>query len=358
MKKNSLVKAAGWGLLFCFIGQTRNAGAEVVSVYARKDILRRAKVWRKVDVASRDTLNGPQGEGAYAFNEKVPCKYEEKDPMHPLGGHSSKFPCWDASGERLKVKYNHSEVFGEVAATRLFWALGFYAERMYSVQIVCENCPKDPWTDDGTQKRATRTFSMATVQKRLKGTPIEYKEGLSWGFDELKYISEKSGGSSKAEVDALKLLSVLVNHVDNTANQQLLLCPEGDANCAHPIAYVTDLGGTFGGQNGTTNFRNWSRKKSVWKDPKKCVADFKGTSADYRDPKISEGGRKFLSGLLEQLTDKQLYDLFKSARFDVGAKEEYPIVTEGGKARSVTIDDWVREFKRRRKEIAAVRCPK
>ncbi|MFH2202682.1 MAG: hypothetical protein ABIJ96_06185 [Elusimicrobiota bacterium] len=318
--------------------------------------MRRAKVWHEVDVASMDLLNGPQGEGSYKFEEKVPCKYEEKDPRNPLGGHSPKFPCWDKEGNRLKVKYNNTEVYGEVAATRLFWALGFYSERMYAVQIVCENCPEDPWKDDGTQKRAVRTFKSATVQKRLPGEEISENQGEGWSYDDLDLIDDRRGGSVRAEVDALKLLSVFVNHADNTLNQQRILCPPGDEKCLKPIAYVTDLGGTFGGKSGATDYSNWAKKMSLWKDKGQCVASFKGTSGSYRDPKISEAGRKHLADLLGALSTQQIKDLFRGARFDAASRHER-IPGADGKVRGVTIDDWVRVFTAKRAEILSARCP-
>jgi len=224
-------------LIACILMLPLLSEARIVSSYVKKDIMRRSKVWHEVDVASMDMLNGPQGEGSYKFNQKVPCKYEEKDPRNPLGGHSPKFPCWDKAGNRLKVKYNNTEVYGEVAATRLFWALGFYAERMYAVQIVCENCPKDPWKDKGDQKRATRTFKQATVQKRLQGEEISVNKWEGWSYDELELIDDRRGGSTRAEVDALKLLSVFVNHVDNTLNQQRILHkPERKVRRVHDLS--------------------------------------------------------------------------------------------------------------------------
>lgn len=340
-------------------GLASYAAAGSVSAYALQKAVRRGSVWHPVEVETMDLLNGPGGEQSYKFREKVECKYEEKDPKNPLGGHSPKFPCWK-DGVRLKIKYKpeaNPEVYGEVASTRLFWALGFYAEKMYSVDIVCENCPTDPWTDDGSQPRATRTFSPATIQTKLKGEPMWFSaDYLGWSYSDLDSISEKEGGASKAQVDAFKLLSVFVNHVDNTSNQQKVLCPPGDDKCAAPLVYVTDLGGTFGGQNGGTSYRKWSKKK-IWKDAKACVADFKGNSEGYADPKISEAGRKLLADLLSRLSDKQIADLFAGARFDHHGKFEPPLPSAKGKPRAVEVADWAAAFKAKRKEIVDARCP-
>ncbi|MBI5202255.1 MAG: hypothetical protein HY925_11760 [Elusimicrobia bacterium] len=332
------------------------ASARLVSEMQRLDGLKRAKVWQAVEVEKMDLLNGPEG---YKAGEEIPCKYEEKDPLKPLGGHSRKFPCWDKSNNRLKVKYgadkNH-EVFGEVAGSRFFWALGFYSDPIWSVKIKCENCPEDPFvSQDGP--RATRVFEPATVQKRLKGEDLQESADQGWTFDELDKLDPAKGGSSKAEVDALRLLAVFVNHGDNTTNQQRLICPDGDAKCKSPIAYATDLGGVFGGTNNETSFHHWTKKTSLWKDKSKCIADFKPTWQASANPKISEGGRKFLADLMGRLSEQQIRDLFKGARFDTLGQYENPIRTADGRSRRVTVDDWTKALLKRREELISTRCP-
>ncbi len=332
------------------------AAAKMISREQKDALVRRARVWSPVEVESMDLRRGPEGSGARAPLEKISCTYEEKDPLKPIGGHSPKFPCHDAAGERLKVKYGVSnpEVYAEVAATRLFWALGFPAERMYSVKILCANCPPDPFTGDGP--RAERLFEPATVQKRQKGEPMWVTKDEGWTFDELDGIDEKRGGSPRAEVDALKILAAFVNHADNTPNQQTLLCLDGDAACAKPVMYVNDLGGTFGGREAYVSFKGWSRRKNLWKDPEACVLDFTGKSAGYKDPKVSEAGRALLAGLLSRLSDAQIRDLFVAARFDLLSKSERPLVRADGKPSPVTVDDWVAEFKRKRAQIVSAKC--
>ncbi|MEK9145097.1 MAG: hypothetical protein AAB339_05765 [Elusimicrobiota bacterium] len=340
-------------------GSASAVSARDVSLDERMLILRRARLWQETDPASMDLLNGPQGEGAYRFKDEVRCVFEERDPAFPIGGHTKKFPCVDAAKTRLKVKYDPSqntEIFGEVAATRLFWALGFYAERMYSVRLACGNCPKDPFVSDAPP-RAERVFEPVTLQKRLEGTEILSGEMEGWTFDELDLVEEARGGASKAQVDALKLLAVFVNHGDNTHNQQRILCPAGDPRCPRPILYVTDLGGTFGGKGYFTSLRNWTRKARIWKDPSACVADFEGMSPGYRDPRISEAGRAFLAGLLGRLSEKQVRDLFTGARFDALNDIELPLPDKNGKTRKATIEDWVRVFMDKRSQILKAKCP-
>jgi hypothetical protein len=335
------------------------AGARLVSEEEMADVIHRARVWHPVEVSKMDLFSGDQGPGSYKVGEKVVCRYEERDPLKPIGGHSKKFPCHDASDYRLKVKYdpaNTPKVFSEVAGTRLYWALGFYAERMYSVKIVCQNCPVDPWVSSATP-RAVRVFDPASVQKRLIGEEISETADEGWTFDQLDLVDEAQGGSSRAEVDALKLLSVFAHHGDNTANQQRLLCLKEDPQCLHPLMYVTDLGGTFGGKDNFSSYKTWAQITDIWKDRKNCIANFQGTDPGYHDPKISEAGRKFLADLIGALSDKQIRDLFLGARFDLFGQYNAPLLEKGGRSRQVTVDDWVRLFKKKRQQILSVRCP-
>src|SRR6266853_297629 len=117
----------------------------VLSPEARLVAMRRAQVWKATPVPAMDLKAGPQGPGAFAPNETVTCDYFEKK----MGGRSPKFACKLAKDDELKVKYGkeNGEVYGEVAATRLLWALGFGADRMYPVKVNCRGCSADPISD-------------------------------------------------------------------------------------------------------------------------------------------------------------------------------------------------------------------
>ena len=111
---------------------------------------------------------------------------------------------------------------------------------------------------------------------------------------------------------------------------------------------INDLGKTFG-QATLTNADKQERRqlrgvveaRRCGKTTKGCVAQLsKSFTGSLEHPKISESGRKFLAGLLAQLTDQQLRDLVRGRRVSPSA------------IRSVTVDDWVRVFKQKRDEIA------
>jgi hypothetical protein len=68
---------------------------------------------------------------------------------------------------------------------------------------------------------------------------------------------------------------------------------------------------------------------------------------------VGEAGRRFLATQLAKLSDRQIRDLFTASNV---VKRGEEIDGAGGKKRKVTVDDWVRVFKRKRSEIASARC--
>jgi hypothetical protein len=335
-----------------------------LSPEARLVAIRRAQVWKPTNIPAMDLKAGPKGPGAFAPNETVACDYIEKE----MGGRSPKFTCIleseDGSknkGDEVKIKYGkeNGEVYGEVAATRLLWALGFGADRMYPVRVVCRNCPVDPHANSKPTAGQV-TFDPAALEREAEGQILEDKEDSGWAFPDLDLVEETVGGAPPAHRDALKLLAVFIQHTDNKPEQQRLLCAPGERvgkdgePCLHTFMMIHDLGLTFGHANvynrasvGSVNFEQWSSGK-VWSDRKACVGALSRSQTGTLDhPRIKEAGRKFLADLLVQLTDAQLHDLFEVARF--------PERMGGG--RQATIDEWIGAFKEKRNEIVNTTCP-
>ncbi len=322
---------------------------------ARLAAIRRAQVWAATDVASMDMRTGPTGRGSFAPDEAVDCTYVDR----VMSGNSPKFTCAISPDDEVKVKFGreNGEVYAEVAATRLFWALGFPVDRMYPVRVSCAGCPSQQGTP---QENARVLFDPASIERKLKGWAIEARPDSGWAWSELDQVDEAAGGAPHAERDALKLLAVFVQHTDNKPEQQRLLCVDDKsdeelARCEHPVMMVNDLGQTFGRANlfnrdriGSVNLDGWVRSP-VWSDPKLCIGDLPPSQTGSLDnPQISEAGRKFLSDLLMQLSDAQLRALFDVARF--AERKE-------GKRRIATVDEWVDAFKKKRGEIASRTCP-
>jgi len=319
----------------------------------RQEAIRRAAVWSPTDIPSLDLEAGPDPAGGFAFDEWVTCQYKVKKRF---SGRSPKFVCETSPGHEVRVKYGaaNAEVFGEVLATRLFWALGFAVDRSYPVRVRCRGCPKDPrHSPEITTEMAE--FDPAAIERKLAGRAMETKASSGWKWSELEAIGPEAAPGARAERDALKLLAAFVQHTDSKPPNQRLLCPKADevgrTGCRAPVLMVNDLGLTFGhagllNKNAdSVSLVTWARLP-VWKDSARCVAQLdRSFTGSLRHPKISEAGRAFLAGLLVQLTDAQLHDLFETARVDRRSSDP----RKSGPFASV--DAWVTAFKLKRAQI-------
>jgi hypothetical protein len=316
----------------------------------------RAQVWQATDIPSMNIKVGPTGPGAFPFRAEVDCNYLDKE----LSGRSPKFACMKAGDDELKVKFGgtNGEVYGEVAASRLLWALGFGADRMYSVKVICHGCPAE--FGGIVRDNGDRVFDPATIERKMPGGLLSDK----WSWKELDAVDEEKGGAPLAHRDALKLMAVFLQHSDTKPEQQRLIClgvtevPPGGA-CDRPFVLVQDVGVTFGratrfNENtaSSMNLVGWS-STPVWKSATgPCVGNLsKSFTGTLGEPAISEAGRAFLAGLLQRLTDGQIRDLFEISRVSLRLREP-------GNAKSgfPTVDEWVTAFKQKRAEIVNRRC--
>lgn len=338
-----------------------SADHHYVTSAQRLQALKRAQVWRRTNVPAMDIRRGPQGDGAFEPGATVTCDYVED----AFAGATPKFACAITKEDHVKVRYGrgNAEVFAGVAATRLLWALGFGADALYPVHVVCQGCPKAiAMTEPGAPPAGPTRFEFAAIERKMPGRELEAPStGPGWAWPELDLVDERAGGAPVSHRDALKLLAVLLQHTDNKAEQQKLLClddnvPKRDlGKCMTTFLMVHDVGLTFGRatllnrqQVSGANLAEWSGTP-IWKDPQHCVGNLPpSNSGTMANPLISEAGRQFLSDLLGQLTDRQLEDLFTTAR--LAERAAVPGLSGGGVA------DWVKAFKKKRDEIAAAHC--
>ena len=326
----------------------------------RAQALASARVWQPPGrpVGEADLRANPPG-GAFSADEDLTCRFTKE----VVGGTTPKFYCELADGELVKIKYGagNPELPAEVAATRLLTALGFWSDQVFVVRSVkCQGCPRFPFKAlrcaqstgfeslcyAGASSDATKTFPFAVVERRLEGRIIESIEDQGWAWYELTSVDAARGGSSRAEIDALRLMAVFLAHWDNKAPNQRLVCPPDadrpDGGCDRPLAIMQDLGATFGPLK--VDLHNW-RSGRIWTDPKTCTVSMEHMpwgGATFPEGQISEEGRQLLLGLLTQLTDAQLRDLFEGSRATVESQFN---------AESASIAAWVQAFKSRVEQI-------
>ena len=334
-----------------------------VSAEERLDALTRAQVWRAPSVPvgkARLTASASQP-------ESISCRFQITD----LGGTAQKFDCTLENGELIRVKYGRSqEIPSEVAASRLLHALGFGADEVMLVkQVRCYGCPAEPFvtmkavdlTDsDALYKKFVnydhyKDFDWAAVERKHQGRAIGTDEVKGWAFFELDDVDAARGGAPRAHVDALRLLSVFLAHWDNKSENQRLVClsdndwPEG-GNCRAPLAMLQDVGAAFGPKK--VDLDGWT-KAPIWANRAQCetsMATLPYEGATFTAVRITEAGRRHLAGLLGQLSDQQIHDLFAGARFDHA---------EGFlKTGASEISEWVAAFKNKVRAISdGPACP-
>ena len=350
----------------------------------REHYLEKGQVWRKMDIPSLNLLMGPQDSVAVPPGQVIRCHYVEWEK--PAVGASPKFNCKLDSGKVIRFKYGQEnrEIFAEVLTTRLFWALGFYSDDKYAVRVHCIGCPENnPFKPEKSERRVDRDFPYAMMEPKYAGFTIENSPDEGWAWKELEKVKSDKGGASPDQIGALALLAVFVQHGDQKPPQQRIQCSKGDVvyngkgkkakgECMRPVLMVQDLGSTFGRADQSTSdqakmrFELWSQHP-VWDlqeeaayykrtGHKVCIGDLTASATARTEgldhPVISEGARKFLSDEMMQLSDAQIHDLFAAARSDETGEK---IKVDGGE-RTVTIDDWVQAFKKKRQEIVERNC--
>ena len=322
------------------------------------EALARAQVWQPTTVESMDLRQGPHDPGAFTPMATVNCRHVEK----ASSGATPKFTC-TVGDDELKVKYGreNGEIYAEVAASRLLWALGFGADRVYPVRVVCTGCP-DSIKPDAYLPGGRAVFEYATIDREVEGFPVPGFEETGWAWPDLDRVNPAAGGAPKEHRDALTLLAVLLQHTDSKREQQRFICLDPPAGgqvdrrtCTRPFLMIADLGKTFGKANtlnrdapGSVNLKNW-RDERVWRDGRECVGNMpKSLTGTLENPVISEAGRRFLAGLLTRLSENQIRDMFQAARFPdrVGHDGEEP----------GSVQDWVDAFKGKIAEVVNRDC--
>ena len=393
-----------------------------VSKQERLNQLEHAQIYIDRETSTLDLRTGPVEGLTFDPAAAVTCEYHL--PGVRLGGATPKFLC-RVGGTVYKVKYLPSaqyrttskngrsadrEIYGEMAATRLFWALGFGADRVFLTNVVCVGCPASPHDGPNEQEQRTRAYSrsvrpigLALIEQRFEGATIAAGGDEGWTWTELREHAGRAQVSTgplaasaiagrppsvREQAEALQLLQVFVQHGDCKPEQQRLVClpgaavpetagaarssrkgssrdgdEEGDPAtymCQSSFALVDDLGATFGGAGAFTgsgakmSLSKWANKPVF--DPagnrdsggvcRGVLAPSMSCSGGIENPVITEAGRQFLLNRLEQLTDAQLHDLFAAARVTDFCDD----------AAQCGVDAWVAVFKDKVRQIATHHC--
>ena len=287
---------------------------------------KRAVLWRDPgNVAQRDLRYGP---GSSAMAPVGPFTFIEEDKS----GESPKFAVRDVRGVEWTIKLG-PEAQAETVATRLVWAVGYFAEEAYYAdEVQVRNLPR-------LSRGMDYVFGDVVRGARFEPKRKSMKRGDTWDWRNNPFEDSR-------ELSGLKVLMILLNNFDARAANNRIIDVDGESRY-----YVTDLGATLGRAGGLGGTRT-----------KNDLADFLSTKfvrgVDLRDgvvefdydtrPRgighlsvlhpfyyrgevnkekamrgIPISHARWIGSLLAQLSDEQLRDAFRVANYSEATTESY-----------------------------------
>jgi len=287
-------------------------------------------LWRDPgSIASRNLLHGP---GSTELAPAPPFRFIEEDK----DGESPKLNVKDSRGVLWSVKLGE-EAQSETVATRLVWAVGYFAEESYYFPTVKISGLPDHLSR-GDEHMAQ---GGVLVGVRFEPRRPHVKRHDTWDWDQNPFKETK-------HLSGLKVLMILLNNFDaRAANNRVLY----DTRMEQPEAqyYVTDLGATLGRSGGLGGKRTKNNLNDFLSTRFVMGVEDGAVEFDY-DTRPSRLGHlsivyppyyrsevkkeksmrgipvehaRWIGSLLNQLTDEQLRDAFRAANYDEEIREGY-----------------------------------
>jgi hypothetical protein len=288
-----------------------------------------AVLWRNpTDITSRNLFYGPGGKeheprGTFTFTKE------------DLDGTSPKFFVRDQDGVKWKVKLG-SEARPETVASRLTWAVGYFANEDYFVEkLQVENLP--PHLHRG-QKFVASDGSVPNV--RLKRYLKDDEKTGIWQWSQSPFTGTR-------ELNGLRVLMALVCDWDLTDENNATYEEKSEQ-----IYMVTDLGSTFGPGKLTWplarsrgNPQAYSHAKFItrttpdyvdFQTPGRPSFFFLFTPREYAHKlglrwigrRIPRADARWIGQVLSQLSPEQIRDAFRAAGYSAPEVESFSKVVE------------------------------
>jgi hypothetical protein len=292
-----------------------------------------AVLWRDpVDIASRDLFYGPGGQkdqphGRFTFIEE------------DLDGSNPKFVVRDEDGVKWKVKLG-TEARPETVASRLVWAVGYFANEDYFVpEIHVDNLPAHLHRG-GEYVSAGGMVRNARLKRYLKD---EKKMG-DWAWDENPF-------SGKRELNGLRTLMGLLNNWD-LKDENNSVYEEQTSDGPERIYMTSDLGASFGEGRVTWPLRKSKGDVTQYEHSKFITAE-QDDDIDLGSPRrpwlpfwfnhseykmrvglvhigrdIPKEDALWLGHLMSQLSDAQISSAFRAAGYPPDEVKQFARVVE------------------------------
>jgi hypothetical protein len=287
--------------------------------------------WR--DPGDISALNLRLGPGSEEMAPQAPFIFISESKV----GASPKFKVKDARGVTWSVKMG-PEAQAETVATRLVWAMGYFADEAYHYdRIEVQNLPRLARGGEFQNGKTVRDV-------RMEPRRAEVKRGAIWDWLENPFVGQR-------EFNGLKVLMVLVANYDTRLdNNQIYTVKNAETGELEARYVVTDIGATLGKVGGLGGKRS-----------KNVLEDFRATkfiesvengmvNFDYHTKPKGAGGFasifnpgygkrqankekamrslpledvRWIGARLAQLSDEQLRDAFRAAHYDNTTMEGY-----------------------------------
>jgi hypothetical protein len=189
--------------------------------------------WRDPgDIRAKNLFYGPGGKYG---QPKTPFKYMKEDKE----GTSPKFEVEDASGVKWKAKLG-AETQPEAVASRLLWAVGYYANTNY---VIPEATIPDLTTK---QKRGHKLIGAGGQIKnvRLQRASEDWKKVGDWNWRDKRYKDHR-------DFNGLRVMMAVLSNWDLKGENNALFTEKDDPD---KVFYATsDVGASFGTSGRTYN---------------------------------------------------------------------------------------------------------
>ncbi len=288
--------------------------------------------WRDPgDISALNLIHGP---GSPEMAPQAPFTFISESKL----GASPKFKVRDAKGVVWSVKMG-PEAKAETVATRLVWAMGYFADEAYHYdQIEVQNLPR---LARGAEFQSGRTVR----DVRLEPRRTEVKRGAIWDWLQNPFVGQR-------EFDGLKVLMVLVANYDTRLdNNQIYMVKNPETGELEARYVVADIGATLGKVGGMGGGRSKSSLPD-FQSSKFVIGVENGlVTFDYNTKPKGAGGAfasifgggyakrqankekamktipvdsaRWIGERLAMLSDEQLRDAFRAAHYDNATMEGY-----------------------------------
>jgi len=293
-----------------------------------------AYLWHNpTDIASRNLFYGSGGKEHAPHTTYTFIKED-------LNGTNPKFDVRDEDGVKWKVKLG-VEARPEVVASRLVWAVGYYANEDYFVpELRVENMPRLKRGQKLVSKDGT--VHNVRLKRSLKG---EEKIG-DWKWSDNPFTRRR-------ELNGLRVMMALINNWDlKDENNAVYEEEHGDSGTPELHYAVSDLGASFGttGRSLTHsmskgNLKAYQHSKFIRKKtseyvdfyvPSRPALIYLATPKEYFSRvdmrwigrHILRSDAQWIGGLLAQLSPDQIRDAFRAAGYTPDQVNAYALVVE------------------------------